>query len=181
MTDEFIVDLTEYKDRVGSRVPPGDYDVVVEDTENDKSKAGNPMVNMWLRVIDGPEKGATIIDRLVMTENALFRVVGFLDAVGIPTPKKKFKVPHKAIRGRRLTVTVEDGDPYNGRVKSEIRAYMKYKGTAVEEEATDLGDLDAVTAEPEWPAEESSTNGNGSTPAAEAAPVEEIDLAEVEL
>jgi hypothetical protein len=102
------------------------------------------MVNVWFRIIDGPEAGATIIDRLVLTEKSLFRVVGFLQAIGVPTPKKKFKIPHNAIRGRRLVITVEDGEPYNGRTKSEVRGYSKFAGEVADEEVQDLPDAPAA-------------------------------------
>lgn len=64
--DDLIVDLTNYKDRVGNRVVPGRYTVVVEDAESDTAKTGNPMVNLWLRVQGGEFDGATIVDRLVI-------------------------------------------------------------------------------------------------------------------
>ena len=179
MADGFTIDLTNYKDRVGARVPEGDYDVVVEDTEDDKSKAGNPMVNVWFRVIDGPEEGATIVDRLVLTEKSLFRVVGFLQALGIPTPKKKFKVPHKAIRGRRMTISVEDGDPWNGRVKSEVRAYNRYEGTA-DEDVEDLPVADEPEASAPAPAETEEASAPQVTDADDGG-VEEIDLDEIDL
>lgn len=182
MADGFTVDLTNYKDRVGARVPEGDYDVVIEDTEDDKSKAGNPMVNVWFRVMNGPEKGATIVDRLVLTEKSLFRVVGFLQALGIPTPKKKFKVPHRAIRGRKMSIYVEDGEPWNGRVKSEVRAYNRYEGDADE----DVEDLDDITAEdsddsPDEVAAPESVDSPDSDDSSDDGEVEEIDLADVDL
>lgn len=177
MADGFSIDLTNYKDRVGSRVPEGDYVVVVEDTENDKSKAGNPMVNVWYRVVDGPEAGATIIDRLVMTEKSLFRVVGFLQGLGLPTPKKKFKVPHKAIRGRKMVITVEDGEPWNGRVKSEVRAYSKFEGTVTDEDEFDLDDVNASADES---ADDSADEAEEMT-ATVADEGTEISLDEIEL
>lgn len=145
MADELIVDLTNYKDRVGTRVDEGRYTVIVEDAESDKSKQGNPMVTLWYRIQDpgGEFDGATLIDRLTITDKALFRVVGFMQAVGLPTPKKKFRLRISTLIGKRLQVEVEDGEPYNGRVKSEIRGYLKVasKKKDVDEDDDDL-DLD---------------------------------------
>ncbi len=133
------VDLTNYKDRVGGHVAEGRYRVMVEDVEPDESKAKNPMINVWLRVVGGPHDGATIIDRLVLTEKSLFRVVGFMQAIGLPTPKKKFTIDIRKFLNRQLLIDVEDGEPYNGKVKSEVRGYMKLPSDAVVETMTASG------------------------------------------
>src|SRR6478752_6126368 len=124
-SDDLDVDLTGFKERVGGRVKPGRYRVIVDDAENDTSKAGNSMVNLWLRVLDGEYKDAVIIDRLVMSEKSLFRVVGFLQALGIPTPKKKFRLNLAMFKGKVLDVDLDDGEPYLGTVKSEVRGYSR--------------------------------------------------------
>lgn len=141
--DSFVVDLSNYKDRVGQRVTPGRYRVLVEDAEMDTAKSGNKMINLWLRVEEGEHQGATIIDRLVLTENSLFRVVGFMQAIGLPTPKKRLALNLRNFIGRHLIIDVEDGDPYNGRVKSEVRGYSKIEGDSPSagEDLDDLGDL----------------------------------------
>lgn len=133
------VDLSNYKDRVGGHVAEGRYRVLVEDVEPDESKAKNPMINVWLRVVGGPHDGATIIDRLVLTEKSMFRVVGFMQAIGLPTPKKKFTIDIRKFLNRQLLVDVEDGEPYNGKVKSEVRGYMKLPADATVETMTANG------------------------------------------
>lgn len=133
------IDLTNYKDRVGGHVAEGRYRVMVEDVEPDESKAKNPMINVWFRVVGGPHDGATIIDRLVLTEKSMFRVVGFMQAIGLPTPKKRFTLDIRKFLNRQLLVDVEDGEPYNGKVKSEVRGYMKLPSDAVVETMTASG------------------------------------------
>lgn len=134
-----IIDLSNYKDRFGSRVPEGTHEVIVEDVEMDKSKAGNPMLNVWYRVVGGEADGLTLIDRLTITEKALFRVVGFMQAVGLPTPRKRLQINPQSFIGKRLRVEVEDGEPYNGRVRSEVRGYQKSADAAAKRaDATDL-------------------------------------------
>lgn len=154
MADEVVLDLTNYKDRVGSRVTPGRYKVYVEDAELDSTREGKPMINIWLRVQEGSFEGATVIDRLLPAhEKALFRVVGFMQAIGLPTPKKRMKLNVRQFIGRQLEVDIEDGEPYNGRVKSEIRGYYRIEGSKggfagnggkdltdlIEEETKDVG------------------------------------------
>jgi len=120
-----VVDLTNYKDKVGDRVPEGRYRVVVEDAEKDRSNAGNDMINVWLRIVGGEHDGSTIVDRLVLTEKSLFRVVGFMKAIGLPTPKKRLQVNIGTWVGKSVLVDVHDGEPYNGKVKSEVQGYER--------------------------------------------------------
>lgn len=139
MTEEVIIDLSNYKDRVGSRVMPNTYRVQVEDAENTESSNKNPMINLWFTILEGEFAGQTVTDRLVLTEKSLFRVVGFMQAIGLPTPKKRIKINTRQFVGRTLDIEVDDGDPYNGRIRSEVRGYRKIAGGAVAK--TDLDDL----------------------------------------
>lgn len=153
MANEVIsIDLSNYKDRFGERVDEGRYRVVVDDVEQDQSKAGNVMINIWYRVVGGEFDGSTIIDRLTITEKAMFRVVGFLNAIGLPTPRKRLQLNIRSWVGKQLEIDIEDGEPYNGRVKSEVRGYLKIKGkvasVSTSADSNDFGgefdDLDAL-------------------------------------
>lgn len=139
--EELIIDLSNYKDRVGARVIPDRYRVQVEDAEAAESAAKNPMVNLWFRIVGGEYDGQTIVDRLVLTERSLFRVVGFMQAIGMPTPKKRLKLNIGQFIGRTLDIDVDDGEPYNGRVKSEVRGYVKV-AKSDQPKPADLDDLE---------------------------------------
>ena len=70
MSNEVTIDLSNFKDRVGQRIQPGRYRVVVDDVEQDTAKSGNQMINLWLRVVEGEFSGSVLIDRLVLTPDA---------------------------------------------------------------------------------------------------------------
>ena len=190
--DELIVDLSNYKDRVGSRVAPDRYRVQVEDVEATKSQAGNPMVNVWFRIIGGEFDGQTIVDRLTLSEKALFRVVGFMQAIGLPTPKKRLKLNIRQFVGKVLDIDVEDGEPYNGRIRSEVRAYIRAAGATGGAAGADLED---EFTEPETSSSETDLpETSATTPPAQAAeaatpkpetvedmPADGIDLDDIEL
>jgi hypothetical protein len=203
MSDNLVVDLTNYKDRVGTRVLPGRYRVQVEDVEASESSNHNPMINLWLRIVGGESDGQTVVDRLTLTEKSLFRVVGFMQAIGLPTPKKRLQVRIQQWVGKTLEIDVEDGEPYNGRVKSEVRGYIKIaKANAAKDSGDDLEGLvgegegiGAVEPEPgEEPEPTTATAGGGipsdggvdtkadaaATPQAEAED-EEVDLDKIDL
>src|SRR6478609_7615613 len=138
-SDDITIDLNGYKDRVGQRVAPGRYKVIVDDAEADTAKSGNAMVNLWFRVLDGDFKDATIIDRLVQTPNSMFRTVGFMQASWVPTPHKTFRINLAQFRGKVLEVDVEDGEPYLGKTKSEVRGYNKVAKSAAPADLPDTG------------------------------------------
>jgi len=146
---EFVLDLSNYKERIGQNVPPGRYTVVVDDAELDTAKSGNQMVNLWFRVADGEHAGSVVLDRLVITEKSLFRIVGFMTALGLPTPKKRLALNTRKFMGRTLQVDVEDGEPYNGRVRSEVRGYLKAERQAVaQQQPEDIESPESVATSP---------------------------------
>lgn len=151
---EIIIDLSNYKDTSSARVPEGRYRVVVDDVETDTAKTGNTVIKVWLRILGGAQDGEVIIDRLTLTDKAMFRVVGFMQGIGIPTPKKRLALDLRSFLHRQVDVDVEDDEPYNGRIKSKITRYIRVAQPKAEEAAE--GDLDALEAAAEKPAKPSS-------------------------
>lgn len=171
---DIIVDLTNYRDTVGSRVAPGRYRVQVEDVEVTKSNAGNPMINLFLRVMGGEFEGQTLVDRLPQTPKAMFRTVAFMQAIGMPTPRKRLKINTANFVGRIVDVDVEDGEPYNGRIRSEIRGFSRVSQEDVQEDE-DIEDIDLASDN-----EGETVADSGEVPADEEG-FEEVDLSEIEV
>jgi hypothetical protein len=118
-------DFTNYKDTSTAHVPAGTYHAEVSDFEETVSKADNVMFVVYLRITEGPYAGQQIIDRLPQTERAMFRSAAFLQALGVKIAKKKIALNPKSLVDRPVDIVVEDGDPYNGKVKSEVREYLR--------------------------------------------------------
>lgn len=120
-----IIDLTLFKPRFGDRVPEGMYLVKVTDAKAGETKKGDPKITLWYDVVSGPEAGSVLVDTLTLTENAMFRAVNFMRAIGLPTPKKKLPINLNSWIGKRLAVVVADGEPWgdNNEVRSEVRSY----------------------------------------------------------
>ena len=124
--DNLILDLTNYRDNVGNYVKPARYLVQVEDAEQgESSNKKTPQLTLWLRVVGGAEDGLTLVENLYLTPNSLFRVVGFLNSIGIKTPKKKLELRIQSLIGKRLFVITED-DTYNGRTRSRVTGFEKF-------------------------------------------------------
>ena len=155
-------DFTNYKDTSTAHVAPGTYHAEVSDFEETTSKAGNAMFVVYLEITEGPHAGQQIIDRLPQTEKAMFRSAAFLQALGVKIAKKKIALNPRSLIGRPVDIVVEDGEPYNGKVKSEVREYLRATKPAKAEPAADpTADEDEID---EVPAAEEP---------AEAAPAEE--------
>lgn len=118
-------DFTNYKDTSTAHVAPGTYHAEVSDFEETTSKAGNAMFVIYLEITEGAHAGQQIIDRLPQTEKAMFRSAAFLQALGVKIAKKKIALNPRSLIGRPVDIVVEDGEPYNGRVKSEVREYLR--------------------------------------------------------
>jgi len=120
------IDLTKYVDRSGARVDPGHYRLRIAYVESDKpSKAGDPMITLNLTIIGGDFDGATIVDRLVLTDKAMFRVVNLLQALGIATPRKRLQVDPASWVDRIVEADLADGALYRNMVRSEVQGYVK--------------------------------------------------------
>jgi len=125
MTETITVDLSNYKDRRGSRVPVGRYKVRITDVDTSTASSGNQMINVIFEIIEGRFSGNTLVDRYVQKETVLFRTVGLLQAIGVPTPRKRIAFRPNQLEGRVLWVDVDDGEPYQGVVRSEVRGWAR--------------------------------------------------------
>lgn len=179
------IDLTNYRDTNGSRVDEGTYTVYVDHAEMDKSKAGNDMILLNLQIQGGEFDGQTLVDRLTLTDKALFRVVNFMQALGYPTPKKRVRINLAQFVGKYLQVEVEDGEPYMGRVKSEIRGYRRVAKDEqpVKSDAAESDDLDDIEADEPETEEQEVEEQPKAKKKAEPAPEtdEDVDLDEIDL
>lgn len=140
---QYTLDLSGYRERLSATVPEGRYLAQIDDVEQTKTSSTNKdMFNVWVRIIDGPHAGAVIIDRLTITDKALFRIVGFLNGLGLPTPKKRLTLNTQQWVGRKVWIDTRIGEPYRGRPgRSEIEGYTRY--------VAETADQDAVVAEVE--------------------------------
>lgn len=149
---QITIDLTNYRERRSAYVDPGKYRVQVEDAELTETKKKDPMVVLYLRIMGGEFDGQTIIDRMTLTERAMFRIVGFMQALGLPTPKKKFRVDISKFVGRTIDVMIREEDPYNGQPRSGVDQYLtipkaQTQVSAVEDDEDDE-DFEVVEEKP---------------------------------
>lgn len=171
----FTFDFTNYRETGSAQVPAGTYRARVNDFEETESKAGNAMFVVYLEITSGPYAGKQIIDRLPQTEKAMFRSAAFLQALGVKIAKKRIALNPKSLIGRPVDILVEDGEPFNGRVKSEVREYLRAtKPSAQAQPAADLPDEDDGPAVEDAPA--AAETADEDTFDVDALDIDDLDL-----
>ncbi len=170
--DGFYVDFSNYKDRSSAHLPEGEYLVRVADAEVTETKKGDPMVNVFLTVVGGPYADSPIIDRLTITEKALWRVANALRALGFKVEKRNMNIPIKQMLGRTMVIKVSDGEPYNGEVRSEIRSYSPAGTWAAKQAAAGAAVDEGVNAVNEATDDVDPTVETATAEDASAAPVD---------
>lgn len=185
MAPQYTLDLSGYKPSLSDTVPDGRYLAMVEDYELTKAKAsGNDMFVVWLRILEGPQSGSVIIDRLTTTGKGLFKIVGFLNGLGAPTPKRRLAINPEAWKNKKVYIDTSKSEPYRGRPgTSQVDGYARFvageaepvESAPVEDEPAYETVEEAASAEPETggeatvsePVKEFTTGG---TPAEDDAP-----------
>jgi hypothetical protein len=128
----FTVDFTKETSEGGGRrrYAEGDYRVKVVGikTGKAKSEAQTPYAQLALEFQDGKYKG-TVWDsnrtRVYISDAALWRVRSLYEACGKTVPKKKLKLDFNKLIGEQLGITVTDGEPYEGKIQSEISDFIE--------------------------------------------------------
>lgn len=166
MALNLTIPLSNYKSN-GENVPEGRYSVVIDDLEMTESKTKKPMLNVWFRIVSGEYEDSVLKDRFVLQDTALFRIVMLMQALGMKTPKKDLRIPAERFMGKRLEIDVKDGEPYKGRVKSEVVDYMKAAAPAATAAAGDDLDDDADEAD-------EADEDSGTTAEAKSAPQADV-------
>jgi hypothetical protein len=125
------------------RLPEGDYKVQIAKAERSKSQSGNTQIKVTYKIL-APEKaeGKTLVDYMTLSAKAAYRVGNLLDAIGVKWSAKVMELPLGKLKGKTLGVTVHDGDPYKGRVKSEIGDWLDEETIDGILEGTDEEELD---------------------------------------
>lgn len=116
-----VIDLTNVKDGGNfnkRRVPEGDYPARVTKVEDSKSSADD--VFMWLFTLT-TDTGGTYPYYCKLQENQLWKVRNLCIAAGMNVPKKRLKLDPEKLIGKRIAVTLEDGE-YEGKKQSEVNA-----------------------------------------------------------
>ena len=158
-----ILDFSNYAEQQTSEgIQAGKYLARITKAVDSESKNGNTYILLNMQVIGGPkehvESKSVLVDRLTLSDNALFRMANFLPAIGIPVDKK-VAFDSKQFVGKKV-VAIVDMEEYQGQPRPAVKRYAPV--------ATWEGELPAAPATAaaddfEEEAEEVSTVADTST------------------
>lgn len=114
---------TERGKKGGYRYPEGEYKIKIDKAERKESQSGNTQIVMHCVIVE-PEKyeGKPLIDRVTLTEKAMFRVGWLLDACNIKWKNAVVNFPLSKLEGNIIGVQLYD-DEYSGKVSSKVAEY----------------------------------------------------------
>ncbi len=166
-----ILDFSNYAEQQTSEgIQAGKYLARITKAVDSESKNGNTYILLNMQVIGGPkdhvESKSILVDRLTLSDNALFRMANFLPAIGIPVDKK-VAFDSKQFIGKKV-VAIVDMEEYQGQPRPAVKRYAPI--------STWEGELPTAPATPEndfeEEAEEVSTVADSGTDSNVAEPVQ---------
>lgn len=121
-----ILDFSNYAEQQTSEgIQAGKYLARITKAVDSESKNGNTYILLNMQVIGGPkehvESKSVLVDRLTLSDNALFRMANFLPAIGIPVDKK-VAFDSKQFIGKKV-VAIVDMEEYQGQPRPAVKRY----------------------------------------------------------
>ena len=121
-----ILDFSNYAEQQTSEgIQAGKYLARITKAVDSESKNGNTYILLNMQVIGGPkehvESKSVLVDRLTLSDNALFRMANFLPAIGIPVDMK-VAFDSKQFIGKKV-VAIVDMEEYQGQPRPAVKRY----------------------------------------------------------
>lgn len=100
--------------------------------EEATSQGGNDVLKFTFEVIKGADKGCRIIESFSLAENALWKLKGLLQALGMKCDKK-VTLDLDKLEGKELVIEVKH-EEYNGTTRAKSNAFFKVGADSDEDE-----------------------------------------------
>lgn len=161
-----ILDFSNYAEQQTSEgIQAGKYLARITKAVDSESKNGNTYILLNMQVIGGPKEHvdskSVLVDRLTLSDNALFRMANFLPAIGIPVDKK-VAFDSKQFIGKKV-VAIVDMEEYQGQPRPAVKRYAPvstWEGELPAAPATAAADDFEEEAEEVSTVADSSTDSN---------------------
>lgn len=105
------------------RAAEGIHTVKVATAEVKQSSGGNDMITVAFEVTKGADKGARVYDNFVLTDTALWKLKGFLQAVGIKADGR-LQLDVDKLVGKVCQINVQH-EEYDGKIRARVESIMK--------------------------------------------------------
>lgn len=121
-----ILDFSNYAEQQTSEgIQAGKYLARITKAVDSESRNGNTYILLNMQVIGGPkghvDSKSVLVDRLTLSDNALFRMANFLPTIGIPVDKK-VAFDSKQFIGKKV-VAIVDMEEYQGQPRPAVKRY----------------------------------------------------------
>ena len=113
----------------------GKKHVRIMKVEEATSQGGNDVLKFTFEVIKGDDKGCRIIESFSLAENALWKLKGLLQALGMKCDKK-VTLDLDKLEGKELVIEVKH-EEYNGTTRAKSNAFFKVGADSDEDEDED--------------------------------------------
>ena len=165
-----ILDFSNYAEQQTSEgIQAGKYLARITKAVDSESKNGNTYILLNMQVIGGPKEHvdskSVLVDRLTLSDNALFRMANFLPAIGIPVDKK-VAFDSKQFIGKKV-VAIVDMEEYQGQPRPAVKRYAPvstWEGELPAAPATAAADDFEEESEEVSTVADSSTDSNAAEP-----------------
>lgn len=163
-----ILDFSNYAEQQTSEgIQAGKYLARITKAVDSESKNGNTYILLNMQVIGGPKEHvdskSVLVDRLTLSDNALFRMANFLPAIGIPVDKK-VAFDSKQFVGKKVVAIVEM-EEYQGQPRPAVKRYAPvstWEGEVPAAPATTAADDFEEEAEEVSTVADTSTDSNAA-------------------
>ena len=151
------------------RVAEGLHTVKVASAEVKQSQGGNDMIVVAFEVTKGVDKGGRVYDNFVLTDTALWKLKGFLQAIGMKADGK-VQLDVDKLLNKVCTINVQH-EEYDGKLRARVESIMKFDAGEVAEEE----DEDDETPEEAAEEKEEAPKKGKKAPMNKPEPAEEDD------
>lgn len=115
-----------------NRPSEGQHVVKIVSADMKQSQGGNDMIVVTYEVTKGSDKGARCIENYPLAENALWKLKGLLQAIGMKCDGK-VRLDLDKLIGKVCIITVSD-EEYEGKIRSRVQECKKLAAVADEED-----------------------------------------------
>lgn len=130
-------------------LPKDDYVVYLFDVDLKKTRKGDDMYVLILKVAEGDYEGRQLFFNLPVMSQTMWKIKETLEAFGMEVPKGTVNIDFDELLGKKAVAEV-DHQEYNGKEREDVRALSVYEGSGDDsgdpfeenEDALDISDDD---------------------------------------
>ena len=147
-----------------NRASEGQHVAKIATADMRESQGGNDMISVAFEVTKGQDKGARVFENYPLAENALWKLKGMLQAIGMKC-EGKVQLDLDKLVGKVCIIEVAH-EEYDGKIRARVQECRKLAAAAEEDEdEVDEDEFDDDEEEEETPKKKAPAKNEKSNPA----------------